>query len=129
MSLLALYQNNLPELNVKELICQHYFEDKLRDIHHQVLPHNFDSYLEQVSEKYSSKFVEKDFLVANIIKFGENNLISLQDEILKRVKRRLRPGWGCSNTGLEIFAIPLFLIYMLTVFNQSTGFFDLLFGK
>ena len=60
MSLPTLYQNNLPEQNVKELICQHYFEDKLRDIHHQVLPHNFDSYLEEVSKK-SSKFVEKFF--------------------------------------------------------------------
>ena len=57
-----LYQNNLPELNVKELICQHYFEDKLRDVHHQILPHNFDSYLEEVSKKKSSKkFVQKHF--------------------------------------------------------------------
>ena len=61
-----LYQNNLPELNVKELICQHYFEDKLRDIHHQVLPHNFDSYLEEVSKKNPQNLYRKNFLVANI---------------------------------------------------------------
>ena len=51
----TLYQNNLPEQNVKELICQHYFEDKLREIYHQVLPHNFDSYLEEVSKKNPQK--------------------------------------------------------------------------
>ena len=62
----TLYQNNLPEQNVKELICQHYFEDKLRDIHHQVLPHNFDSYLEEVSKKNPQNLYRKNFLVANI---------------------------------------------------------------
>ena len=66
MSLLTPYQNNLPEQNVKELICQHYFEDKLRDIHHQVLPHNFDSYLEEVSKKHHKICTERFFLVANI---------------------------------------------------------------
>ena len=66
MPLTTLYQNNLPEQNVKELICQHYFEDKLRTIHHQVLPHNFDSYLEEVSKKILTICTESFFLVANI---------------------------------------------------------------
>ena len=55
-----------------------------------------------------------------------SNNFCFQNHILKRVKRR--KGWGCPKTGLEVFAIPLFLIYLLIVMNDVTGFFDIL-GK
>ena len=57
--------------------------------------------------------------------FGEYALV-FQNHILKRIKRKLRPGWGCPNTGLEVFAIPLFLLYLVIVLNDVTGFFSIL---
>merc|ERR1712150_57257 len=71
-----------------------------------------------------AKYFEEEISKIHHFSQPHNTEFIEKNHILKRVKRR--KGWGCPKTGLEVFAIPLFLIYLLIVMNDVTGFFDIL---